>query len=180
MRRHPALAHDWFPEREPENVEIGERSYVWSAMAFLRFASRRPRAVRVGHDTGLYWGTYFDLGPNGQVAIGDFCTIVAPVIALDCSLIVGDHVMISYDVVIADSFAAVPPDARLPSRRGAAADEQAIVIADDAWVGMRAVLLPGARIGRGAIVGAATVVDFDVPDYAVVAGNPGRLCGWAR
>lgn len=149
-------------------------------MAFLRFASRRPLAVRIGHDTGVYWGTYFDLGPNGQVRIGDFCTIVAPVISLDCSLVVGDHVMISYDVVIADSSAAVPPDARRASSAGAADDEPEIVIGDDAWVGMRAVLLPGARLGRGAIVGAASVVDFDVPDYAIVTGNPGRLSGWAR
>jgi acetyltransferase-like isoleucine patch superfamily enzyme len=179
VRRHPALAHDWFPEREPANVRIGERSHVWSAMAFLRFRSEMPDAVRIGDDTGLYWGTYFDLGPRGQVEIGDFCTLASPVFAVDTRVVVGSHALISFDVVIADSFAAVPPPAR--ESRDAVGHEGAtsIVVGDDAWVGMRSVLLPGARLGRGAIVGAATVVDSEVPEYAIVAGNPARIVGWA-
>jgi acetyltransferase-like isoleucine patch superfamily enzyme len=42
------------------------------------------------------------------------------------------------------------------------------------------VLLPGARLGDGVIVGAGAVVDFEVPPYAVVAGNPARIVSWAR
>ena len=41
-------------------------------------------------------------------------------------------------------------------------------------------LLSGARLGKGVIVGAGAVVDFCVPDYAIVAGNPARVVGWAR
>lgn len=179
MTIHPALEHDWFPRPLPDNVEIGERSRLWSAMAFLRSASRRPQAVRIGHDTGVYWGTFFDLGPDGEVRIGDFCTIVSPVFALDGAVEIGDHVFISYDVVIADTGAAVPPDARDGGPRHGPAPEPTIVIGDEAWVGVRSILLPGARLGRGAIVGAATVVDFEIPPYAVVGGNPARLIGWA-
>jgi virginiamycin A acetyltransferase len=51
-----------------------------------------------------------------------------------------------------------------------------LAIGDDAWIGANALLLPGCgRIGRGAIVGAGSVVTRDVPDYAVVAGNPARI-----
>lgn len=48
------------------------------------------------------------------------------------------------------------------------------VIGHDVWLGDGAVILPGARIGNGVIVGARAVVAGEVPDYAIVAGNPAR------
>lgn len=49
-------------------------------------------------------------------------------------------------------------------------------IGHDAWIGSRAIIAPGcSRIGIGAVVGAGAVVTKDVPDFAVVAGNPARL-----
>lgn len=51
-----------------------------------------------------------------------------------------------------------------------------LIVADDAWIGARALILPGCgRIGRGAVVAAGAVVTKDVPDYAVVAGSPARV-----
>jgi acetyltransferase-like isoleucine patch superfamily enzyme len=49
-------------------------------------------------------------------------------------------------------------------------------IGDDAWIGDRAIITPGcSSIGIGAIVGAGAVVTKDVPDFAIVAGNPAKL-----
>lgn len=49
-------------------------------------------------------------------------------------------------------------------------------IGNDVWIGANAVILPEvSRIGHGAVVGAGAVVSRDVPDYAVVLGNPARL-----
>jgi len=45
----------------------------------------------------------------------------------------------------------------------------------DVWVGANASILRGRHVGTGAIVGAGTVVNKDVPPYAVVAGNPARI-----
>lgn len=50
-----------------------------------------------------------------------------------------------------------------------------VVIADDADLGIGAIVLPGVTIGRGAVVGAGAVVTRDVPAYAVVAGSPARI-----
>ena len=45
---------------------------------------------------------------------------------------------------------------------------------DDVSIGANATILPGLRIGRGAMVGAGAVVTHDVPPYAIVVGNPAR------
>lgn len=49
------------------------------------------------------------------------------------------------------------------------------IIGNDVFIGANAVVLPGVRIGDGAIVGAGSVVTKDVPSYTVVAGNPARV-----
>jgi len=49
------------------------------------------------------------------------------------------------------------------------------VVGHDVWIGREAVIMPGVRIGEGAIIGARAVVSRDVPPYAVVVGNPGRI-----
>ena len=53
------------------------------------------------------------------------------------------------------------------------------VIEDGASIGGGAVILPGVRIGRKAMIGAGAVVTKDVPPYAIVVGNPGRIVGYA-
>ena len=50
-----------------------------------------------------------------------------------------------------------------------------ITIEDDAWIGASAVILPGVTIGRGAVVGAGSVVTADVPPLTIVAGQPAKV-----
>lgn len=50
-----------------------------------------------------------------------------------------------------------------------------VLLKERSWIGAGATILPGVCIGKHAIVGAASVVTKDVPDYAVVAGNPARI-----
>lgn len=48
-----------------------------------------------------------------------------------------------------------------------------LVVSDDVWIGSRVIVLPGCtKIGHGAIIGAGAVVTKDVPDWAIVGGNP--------
>ena len=50
-----------------------------------------------------------------------------------------------------------------------------IIIEDKVWIGINSTVLPGVRIGYGAIIGAGSVVTKDVPPMTVVAGNPARF-----
>jgi acetyltransferase-like isoleucine patch superfamily enzyme len=50
-----------------------------------------------------------------------------------------------------------------------------IVIEDDVWIGMNAMLLSGVRVAQGAVVAAGAIVTKDVPPYAIVGGNPARI-----
>src|SRR4030095_4891889 len=181
MRSGSRLSHDWFPRPMPGNVRFGERSWCYSSFCCLHHRSRRPRAITVGHDTGIYHGTFFDLGPEGEVEIGNFCTLVGPIFATNARVNIGNYLFSAHEVVLADSFAATPDadchDEPLDGEPGTR--RISIEIGDNCWIGARATLLAGTRVGTGAIVGAAALVDSEVPPYAVVAGNPARIVGWA-
>ena len=49
------------------------------------------------------------------------------------------------------------------------------VIGNDVWIGRGATIMPGVSIGHGAIIGSQAVVASDVPDYAIIVGNPGKV-----
>ena len=109
MLDRTVLAHDWWPGPLPPNVVIGQRSWLYSSFAFLHYRSEQPCGLRVGHNSGLYNGTYLDLGPQGEVRIGNYCSVVGAIISSNGRVTIGDYTLIAYGVVVADSFAAVPP-----------------------------------------------------------------------
>ena len=85
--------------------------------------------------------------------------------------VIGKDVMMGPDVCIY----AINHEIRrvdIPMNQQGFAPENPVFIGDDVWIGARAIILPGVRIGTGAVIGAGAVVTKDVPDYAVVGGNP--------
>lgn len=159
------LAHDWFPRPLPDKVSLGDRTWLYSSYAFQHSFG----VVRIGADCGLYNGTHFELGPEAEVEIGDFCTVVGAIIVTNGRVSIGDHTFIAHEVVIASTPFAVPPTGA--PELGCAP----IVIGPGAWIGARAVILGGARIGANAIVGAGAIVSGDVPGDATAAGSPARI-----
>jgi acetyltransferase-like isoleucine patch superfamily enzyme len=147
--------------------------------------------VRIGRHTGVYHGCFFELGPSGEVDIGNYCTLVGAIINTNARVEIHDYVFLAHEVVIADDFAAAPfgdprvgpyavPPRGLDEARNRDPVATAVIIGENAWIGARSTLLRGARIGRNGVVGAAAVVDFDVPEDAIVAGNPARVVGTVR
>jgi len=62
-----------------------------------------------------------------------------------------------------------------PMRQQGPQREEPVVIGNDVWIGSRVTILPGVHIGNGVIIGAGAVVSKDIPDYAIVGGNPARI-----
>jgi maltose O-acetyltransferase len=121
--------------------------------------------------------------PSWRVSLLRFCgfTIGKDVYIADDILIVeelvdrgnvtiGDRVSIAPRVTLVTS--SHPNNSRI--RAFAPLSHGPIVIEDDAWLGAGCVVLPGVRIGRGAVIGANSVVLEDVPPLHVVAGQPAR------
>lgn len=66
------------------------------------------------------------------------------------------------------------PHFKLPSLR-INESEKDVIVEEDVWLGANVTLLSGARIGRGSVIGACSVITKHVPPYAVVVGNPFRI-----
>jgi UDP-2-acetamido-3-amino-2,3-dideoxy-glucuronate N-acetyltransferase len=133
----------------------------------------RERAV-IGRGCILGKGVYVDAG----VRIGDSCKLQNGVFVfhgftLEAGVFLGPGVMLLND----KHPRAINPDGSLKSDADWQVSEG--VVEYGASVGGGAVVLPGVRIGRMALVGAGSVVTRDVPERAIVAGNPARLRGYA-
>ncbi|MCL1867606.1 MAG: acyltransferase [Paludibacter sp.] len=64
----------------------------------------------------------------------------------------------------------------VPMSRQGESQRTFLEIGNDVWIGARAIVLPNcSKIGNGAIIGAGSVVTKDIPDYAIVGGNPAKI-----
>lgn len=131
-------------------------------------------------------GELLTFGHGGKIAIGEFCFIGEQTRIWSAKEItLGDRVLISHNVNIFDNDThPVNPQARheqfkqiITTGQPKSIDlkERPVIIADDVLVGCNSIILPGVLIGKGAIVGAGSVVTRDVPPYTIVAGNPAKV-----
>jgi maltose O-acetyltransferase len=116
-------------------------------------------------------GAYFGTGRG--ISIGDRSGIGVNA-QLRGTINIGSDVMMGPDVVILTANHMFDKTA-IPMDQQGMAGELAVTIEDDVWIGIRVIILPGKRIGRGAIIGAGSVVTKDVPPFAVVGGNPAQV-----
>jgi acetyltransferase-like isoleucine patch superfamily enzyme len=119
--------------------------------------------------------TFSTISVGDDVLLGDRACLMA-----SCSrIVIGSHVMFGPEVTIRggnhriDAVGRFMKSIRDEEKRPE--DDRGVVVEDDVWVGTRAVILSGVRIGRGAVVGAGAVVTKSVPPYVIVVGNPARL-----
>ena len=134
---------------------IGSGTRVWAFAHILGGA-------RIGSDCNICDHTFIE----NDVVIGDRVTI-------KCGVYLWDGLRIEDDVFIGPN--ATFTNDRFPRSKQYPDEFPQTILEKGASVGANATILPGLRIGRGAMVGAGAVVTRDVPPNAVVVGNPARI-----
>lgn len=156
--------------------KCARRIFLGSNVKFLR------GAVILADSTG-----HIEIGAESTICRYSIVQSAGGVISIGIDSLVGDHcnlfgqgnLTIGNHVMIASGVRIVPnqhtfenpltPIGQQPCR------SVGIVIKDDVWIGVNAVVLDGVTIGTGAIIGAGSVVTRDIPDYAIAAGVPAKV-----
>ena len=147
------------PDADDANA-IPNRIRYWMAKQFLKHC---------GKNVNISKGARID----SDISIGDNSGIGANSM-LNGSITIGDNVMMGEECVV---FHQNHRFDRLdiPMCQQGFSESKPVRIGNDVWIGMRVTILPGVTVGNHAIIGAGAVVTKDVPDYAIVGGNPARI-----
>ncbi len=163
---------DFTNVRIHETADVSPQAVIGEGTSIWHQAQVRERA-RIGRGCIIGKGAYIDF----DVTLGNHCKVQNGVYVYHPA-IVEDGVFLGPGVIVTNDKRprAVNPDMSLKT-----ADDwevSPVRIGQGAAIGAGAILLPGVTIGRWAMAGAGAVVSRDVPDYALVAGNPARLIGY--
>jgi acetyltransferase-like isoleucine patch superfamily enzyme len=142
------------------------------------------RGTRISIGSGVVIDAFVKIKPAGGV--GDVEIGRGSVINSGCVVYTGNGIRIGANVLIAANCTLAPtnhaftnPD--IPIRaQGFSPSRGGIVIGDDVWIGANTVILDGARIGPGCVIGAASVVNGDLPAFCIALGIPARVRGWRK
>jgi acetyltransferase-like isoleucine patch superfamily enzyme len=143
-----------------ESEHIGARTRIWA------FAHVLPGAV-IGADCNICDHVFIE----NDVRVGDRVTV-------KCGVQLWDGLVLEDDVFVGPN-ATFTNDPFPRSKQPPEAFSKTTVRAG-ASIGANATILPGITIGRNAMVGAGAVVTEDVPENAIVVGNPGRITGYVE
>lgn len=141
-----------------ESRTVGAGTRVWA------FAHVLPGA-QIGRDCNICDHVFVE----NDVIVGDGVTVKCGVQLWD-GLRIGNRVFIGPNVTFTND--------RFPRSRQYPSAFLRTIVEDEASIGANATILPGIRIGRGAMVGAGAVVTRDVPPNATVVGNPAKIVGY--
>jgi acetyltransferase-like isoleucine patch superfamily enzyme len=184
-------AYSAIQKRNRMYIAAGNNSNVDSLQLQIVFPENRIY-VTVGNNSNVLSTIIFE-DKQGKVAFGDRNYIGADT-KFYCinNISVGNDVLLSWGCTIIDnnSHSLISQerktdvlDAMQGAREGvegkykdwSVVKSAPIVIKDKAWIGSNSIIMKGVTIGEGAIVAAGSVVTKDVPDYAVVGGNPAKI-----
>lgn len=142
-------------------IRLGQKS--------LRQFCGRLMLAECGKEVNIEKGAVF----SPRVSLGDYSGIgVNAKIYGACSI--GKYVMMGEDVTIINRNHRFDRT-DIPMMEQGFEPERPVIIGNDVWIGDRVVILPGVRVGDGSVIGAGSVVTRDVPEMAIVAGNPARV-----
>ena len=157
---HPGL-------RLGKNVLVGDRVIIYQA--------ENGGPVQLGDHVAVLRDTAIETGFGGSISIGS-ATWIHPRGQINAYM---GSIYIGSDVAIAPNSAFYSYDHGTAPHRPILEQpldtKGDIVIEDHAWLGVGVIVLSGVRIGKGAVIGAGSVVNKNIPDYAIAVGNPARV-----
>jgi maltose O-acetyltransferase len=139
------------------------------------FWYRHMVGIDLAKDTVVHMGSYIYFNSPGHTRRSAVRVGRNSRINRDCSIDLRGGLTIGADVSISAEVTILTSAGMANSARGS--EYRRVVIEDNAWIGVRAILMPGVTVGRGAVVGAGAVVMADVPPMAIVFGSPARAVG---
>ena len=143
---------------------------MYFPLHFIRLFFIKMQLKSIGKQTNFLMGLEIRKGKN--ISIGNNCVINKKVL-LDGrggKLIVGNNV----DIAQETNIWTLEHDVHDDNHRDSGAD---VIIEDYVWIASRVTILPGVRIGRGAVVASCVLVNKDVPPMAIVGGVPAKVLG---
>ncbi len=148
-------------------------SYLRGCALFgkVRLALCKPLFGYCGKNVRIEPRAFFHSGRN--ISIGDDSSIGERSHLLG-KVVIGKAVMMGQEVIIITQnhrFDRID----IPMCQQGFKKEEPVTIADDVWIGARVIILPGVTVAKGAILAAGAVVTKDVPEYAIVGGNPAKV-----
>lgn len=181
------IEHDWYEGGIPGNVVVGKNVYIDTSYSFAEFLSVRYPGLILEDASGVYDRTAFVVGPEGYIIVGPYTCLNATYLICNDRITIGAHCLMAWGVVITDTWlesktlietrrsvlqnVASEPSRRLPP----ISTPRPVTLEDNVWVGFESVVLPGVTLGRGCLIGCKTILNEDVPPYAVVVGDPARI-----
>jgi len=121
----------------------------------------------------------FDSFSYATISIGSHVFIGkgAVLMASESSIAIGNKVMFGPNVTImgGDHNASEIGRFMIDVKSKRPGDDLPVVIEDDVWIGTRAIILKGVKIGRGSIVAAGSVVNRSIPEFSIAVGVPARV-----
>jgi acetyltransferase-like isoleucine patch superfamily enzyme len=138
--------------------------------------------IKIGENSIVNCRIAFD-DPEGRVVIGRRSYIGASILVCHSSIYIGDDSIISWGVTIVDHDShsiywskrrADVLDWSSGKKQWENVNIRPVHIEEKVWIGFGASILKGVRVGRGAVIGAGSIVTNDVLPYTIVAGNPAR------
>lgn len=151
------------------------RAYALGAK-YLRNFLGRWLLDRTGSDINIEHGADFGSGRGitlgHRSGLGVNCRVGGP-------LTIGNDVMMAPGVIILTQNHGFDDLARPMIEQGYGPPE-GVTVEDDVWLCTNAIILPGCRLGKGAIIAAGAVVTKDVPPYAIVGGNPAKVIRYRK
>jgi len=167
--------------------KIVDFSHIMNAQLRIRGKARTPFSVRLrgrvqfsgcgevvlGEGVSLN-GTVVPIElvtyTSGRIEIGNHTFInYGSSIAARASVKIGSHCHLGHYTFVMDN------DQHDVIRHTELPQSDPVIIEDNVWIGSKAVILPGVRIGSHAVIGAGSIVTKDIPPRCVAAGNPARV-----